>query len=124
MDRDPAAIVYVAAVTAAIGGVLFGYDMGVISGAKSPMQRDMALSCSHVEMVVAFLPVGAFFASVVGGTAVDRCGRRLTIVVNAILFTGGALLLAASTSFGLLRVGRVVLGFAVSLSAIAECIYI
>ena len=56
--------------------------------------------------------------------ALCRCGRRLTIVVNAILFTGGALLLAASTTFGLLLVGRFVLGFAVSLSAIAECIYI
>ena len=124
MDRDPAFIVYVAAVTAAIGGLLFGYDMGVISGAKAPMQRDMGLSCSRIELVVAFLPVGAFVASVVGGTAVDKYGRRLTIVVNAFLFTGGALVLATSTTFGFLLAGRFVLGFAVALSAIAECIYI
>ena len=70
------------------------YNIGVISGAKTPMQRDMALSCSHIEVVVAFLPVGAFVASLVGGAAVDRYGRRLTIVVNAMLFTGGALILA------------------------------
>ena len=124
MARDPAFIVYVAAVTAAVGGLLFGYDMGVISGAKTPMQREMALNCSRIELVVAFLPVGAFVASLVGGAAVDRYGRRLTIVVNAMLFTGGALVLATSTTFGLLLAGRFVLGFAVSLSAIAECIYI
>ena len=59
------------------------------------MQRDMALSCSRIELVVAFLPVGGFVASVVGGAAVDRYGRRLTIVVNALLFTAGALVIAA-----------------------------
>jgi SP family facilitated glucose transporter-like MFS transporter 12 len=124
LDREPAAIVYVAAVTAAVGGLLFGYDMGVISGAKSPMQRDLGLECSQIGKIVAFLPVGAFFASLVGGTAVDRYGRRLTIVTNAFVFTVGALILALTSSYAMLLVGRFVLGFAVALSAIAECIYI
>ena len=123
-DREPAAIVYFAAVTAAVGGLLFGYDMGVISGAKTPMQRELGLSCSQLEMIVAFLPVGAFFASLVGGAAVDNYGRRLTIVLNAFLFTLGALILSLTSSYALLLMGRFILGFAVSLSAIAECIYI
>ena len=65
--REPATIVYVAACVAAVGGVLFGYDMGVISGAKSQMQKDLLLNCSQVGAIVAFLPVGGFFASLVGG---------------------------------------------------------
>ncbi len=66
-SREPAPIVYVAACVAAVGGVLFGYDMGVISGAKRQMQEDLSLSCAQVSAVVAMLPVGGFLASLVGG---------------------------------------------------------
>ena len=67
VSSNPANIVYVAACVSAVGGLLFGYDMGVISGAKVPMQYDLKLSCLQVGSVVAFLPIGGFFASVVGG---------------------------------------------------------
>ena len=66
-SREPAPIVYVASCVAAVGGVLFGYDMGVISGAKRQMQEDLSLSCAQVSAVVAMLPVGGFLASLVGG---------------------------------------------------------
>ena len=58
------------------------------------------------------------------GVAVDKYGRRTTIIANALFFTLGALLIAATSSFSLILLGRFILGFAVSLSAIAECIYI
>ena len=54
----------------------------------------------------------------------DKYGRRTTIIANALFFTLGALLIAATSSFSLILLGRFILGFAVSLSAIAECIYI
>ena len=44
-----------------------GYDMGIISGAKSQMQRSLGLSCSSLEWVVSLLPVGGFIASITGG---------------------------------------------------------
>ena len=55
---------------------------------------------------------------------VDRYGRKATIIFNAALFTLGALTVAFSNSLGWVLLGRLILGFAVSLSAIAECIYI
>ena len=58
------------------------------------------------------------------GILVDRCGRRTTIILNAILFTIGAVIVALSKNLGSILLGRFILGFAVSLSAIAECIYI
>ena len=64
---SPSSVVYVAACVAAVGGVLFGYDLGVISGAKGQMQRELGLSCAQVGALVAFLPIGGFFASLVGG---------------------------------------------------------
>ena len=54
----------------------------------------------------------------------DTVGRKYTIIINAILFTLGAVIISFTSSFFLLLLGRFILGFAVSLSAIAECIYI
>ena len=54
----------------------------------------------------------------------DRFGRKATIILNALLFMIGALIVAFSKNFASVLFGRFVLGFAVSLSAIAECIYI
>ena len=54
----------------------------------------------------------------------DRCGRKVTIILNALLFMVGALIIAFSNSFTSVLFGRFILGFAVSLSAISECIYI
>ena len=54
----------------------------------------------------------------------DRWGRRTTIILNALLFTIGAFIVALSRNLFSVLFGRFILGFAVSLSAIAECIYI
>jgi hypothetical protein len=66
-DHEPSAMVYIAAVVASIGGLLFGYDIGVISGAKIQIQSELGLSCGQVESIVAMLPFGAFVASLIGG---------------------------------------------------------
>ena len=60
-------VIYVAAVIAALGGLLFGYDIGIISGAKIQIQKEIDLSCFQIELIVAMLPVGAFVASLGGG---------------------------------------------------------
>ncbi len=66
-SREPALIVYVASCVAALGGVLFGYDTGIISGAKSQMQAELGFSCSQISLIVAMLPIGGFVASLFGG---------------------------------------------------------
>ena len=60
-------MIYVAAVIAALGGLLFGYDIGIISGAKIQIQKEMDFTCVQIEVIVAMLPVGAFVASLGGG---------------------------------------------------------
>lgn len=123
-QQEPSGIVYVAACVAAIGGLLFGYDIGIISGAKTQMQVELQLSCLQIESIVAMLPLGAFVASLLGGVFVDKYGRKVTIIVNAGIFIVGALTLSLTSNLFFLLLGRFVLGFAVALSAIAECIYI
>jgi sugar porter (SP) family MFS transporter len=116
--------VMLAALMAALGGFLFGYDVGVISGALLQLEEDFELSDVQKELVVSIMLVGAIAASLVGGYIVDFFGRRDAIVGNAVFFIVGAIVLATAKSYGVLLFGRLLVGFGVSLSAIAEVIYI
>lgn len=58
------------------------------------------------------------------GSFIDKLGSRTAIIINAVIFIAGAFLLALSHSYSLLLTGRFVVGFAVALSAVSECIYI
>ncbi|XP_014662710.1 PREDICTED: solute carrier family 2, facilitated glucose transporter member 12-like isoform X2 [Priapulus caudatus] len=117
-------IVVLASVMAALGGVLFGYDIGIVAGALLQLQITFNLSCLQKEIIVSSMLIGALVGSLCGGFIVDQFGRRFAIIVNAVIFFGGAIILAVARSYALLLFGRLLVGFAVSLSAIAECIYI
>jgi MFS family permease len=58
------------------------------------------------------------------GGLVDKFGRRNMIIFNACVFVIGALMISGTSTFFIFLLGRFTLGFAVALSAIAECIYI
>ncbi|XP_065061741.1 solute carrier family 2, facilitated glucose transporter member 12-like [Rhopilema esculentum] len=109
---------------AALGGILFGYDIGIISGALLQLREYFHVSCHQQEMIVTSLIIGGLIASLVGGQIVDHFGRRRAIILNSLFFTVGAMVLAFSKAYSTLIIGRLMLGFAVSLSAIGECIYI
>ena len=64
--------VYLASAIAAIGGVLFGYDVGVISGAKVQVAHVMDLTCGQEESLVSFMPLGAVSASLVASKLLNR----------------------------------------------------
>eukprot|EP00038_Savillea_parva_P012294 m.203636 g.203636 ORF g.203636 m.203636 type:complete len:653 (+) comp22186_c0_seq1:338-2296(+) len=113
-----------AAATAAIGGFLFGYDIGVISGALLQLREEFSLNDSSAEMLVSSLLLGAVAASITGGHVCDWVGRRNAIILNAGLFIVSAVWLAASSSVTTLILARILVGYAVSLSAIAECVYL
>ncbi|XP_022097038.1 solute carrier family 2, facilitated glucose transporter member 10-like [Acanthaster planci] len=116
--------VVLAATMAALGGILFGYDIGIVSGALLQLKTDFELSCKQQEMVVSLLLVGALIGALSGGFLVDWIGRRWAIILNTIIFMTGAVILAFAPVYEVLIIGRLIVGFAVSLSAIAECVYI
>src|SRR5215217_8519123 len=74
------------AVIATFGGLLFGYDTGVINGALEPMQRDLELTPFRVGMVTAILLLGAAVGASIGGKLSDALGRRRMILLLAITF--------------------------------------
>ena len=88
------------------------------------MAESLGLTCAQEELLVSLMPLGALSASLVAHHSLSLLGRKVTIQLTALVFTGGALVMALSPGLGLLLVGRFVVGFAVSLSAMAECLYI
>ena len=74
--------------------------MGIISGAKPQLQEELGLSCNQIEGAVSMLPLGAFVASLCCGIMVDKLGRKNIIVLNAILFTVGALVVSLAPNYG------------------------
>ena len=84
-------IIYVIAVIAATGGLLFGFDTGVISGAIPFFQKDFGLDNSMVELVTSAGLVGAILGALFCGKITDILGRKVVILASAVIFTIGAL---------------------------------
>ncbi len=116
--------VYVAAAFAALGGLLFGYDTGVISGALIFIQKTFALSTIHQEWVVAVVLIGACVGALSGGRFADRFGRRSMLIFTAIIFIAGALICAASTDVTMLIVGRAIVGLGIGFASSTVPLYI
>lgn len=109
---------------ASMGGILFGYDMGVISGALPQVTTEFDLSKSQQEMIVSFFYIGCCIGAALGGILCDTGGRKTAILFTDIMFVLGAAILVFSRSLELLLLGRIVMGFAVSVSGVADVSYL
>jgi len=116
--------VYVAAVFAALGGLLFGYDTGVISGAELFFRKDFTLSTFALEVIVSGVLAGAAVGALGGGRLADLFGRRKLLITTAIIFAAGAILCAAAQSPEMLVVGRIIVGLGIGLSSSTVPVYI
>jgi MFS transporter, SP family, sugar:H+ symporter len=108
----------------ALGGLLFGYDTGVISGAVLFITKDFGLSPFMQGAVVAALLLGAMLGAACAGPLSDRLGRRRLIMIAAIVFTLGALGAAAAPGAWTLVVARFVIGTAVGSAALVVPLYL
>ena len=108
----------------ALGGLLFGYDTGVISGAILFIKDDFGLSPFMQGAVVAALLLGAMIGAGLAGPLSDRMGRRRLIIAAAVTFTVGALAAAAAPNPGTLVAARFVLGLAVGSAALVVPLYL
>ena len=111
-------------VMAAIGGFLFGYDTGVISGAMLPIQQAFNLSKAQEEAVVSSTVLAAFVSSLVGGSMNRALGRKACILIAAAVFTLGSFCLASAWDFPSLVAGRVVVGVGIGIASLTTPIYI
>ncbi len=123
-DPGVPAYVYVAAAISALGGMLFGYDTGVISGAILFIKEDFALSSTHQEYVVSAVVLGAMLGAAVGGKLTDRFGRRIVLIVTAALFAVGDVGGAVSPGMLWLVMCRILVGIAIGVASFTAPLYI
>jgi sugar porter (SP) family MFS transporter len=108
----------------ALGGLLFGYDTGVISGALLFIPNDFKLSPFLQGAIVAGLLLGAMIGAAAAGRLADAWGRRRLIMAAAVVFTGGAILAAVAPTVWVLIAARIIIGLGVGSAALVVPLYL
>lgn len=112
------------ALIATLGGLLFGYDTGVINGALEPMKEELGLTAFTEGVVTSSLLFAAAFGAMIGGRVADKLGRRQTIIGLAVLFLLGTITCVFSPGFGVMVIGRIILGLAVGGASTVVPVYL
>ncbi len=118
------ALVIVIAAIASTGGLLFGFDTGVISGALPFLKQSWNLTSNQQEWITTAALIGAVAGAFSSGRLTDIFGRKKVIMVTAIIFALGAILTGGATSPAMLAGARIVLGIAIGVSSFTVPLYI
>ncbi|GHD05663.1 sugar porter family MFS transporter [Zhihengliuella salsuginis] len=122
-------------IVACFGGLLFGYDTGVTNGAEGLMAQELGLDLIQLGIVISSLVFAAAVGALVCGRISDSWGRRRTIILLAVMFFIGTLLVVFSpggpesgtfspTGFAVLVAGRIMLGLAVGGASTVAPVYL
>lgn len=116
--------VYIVGTAAALAGLLFGLDTGVISGAKLFIEKDWHTTNDQIELIVSIVLVGAFVGTVISGFVSRFLGRRFAILVSAAIFTIGSILSAISIDVTMLVIVRFFIGVGLGIATFTAPIYL
>jgi sugar porter (SP) family MFS transporter len=109
---------------AALGGVLYGYDMGIIAAAIIFVKKSFDLSTGMEELVVSIVLVGAMAGALVGGPIADRIGRRATLIWAGVIFIAGSFLAPLSPNAFALIVARAIIGLGIGFTSVTAPVYV
>lgn len=123
-SRTPDQLLRRITVVSTFGGLLFGFDTGVINGALLSMKTDLGLTVAQEGLVSSSLLLGAALGGLVGGRLSDRRGRRANLLMLAVIFFVGALGCGLAPSTEVLVGFRFVLGLAVGGASVTVPVYL
>jgi SP family galactose:H+ symporter-like MFS transporter len=109
---------------AALAGLMFGLDIGVISGALQFIGKAFHATDTDKEWIVSSMMFGAALGALAAGVLSYRLGRKVSLILGAILFVAGSLFCAFAWSISSLIVARVVLGLAIGIATFTAPLYI
>jgi MFS transporter, SP family, galactose:H+ symporter len=109
---------------AALAGLMFGLDIGVISGATQFIQKTFAVSDHVIERIVSAMMLGAALGAAGAGWLSGHLGRKRSLILGAVLFVAGSLLSGFAGSPEALIIARVVLGLAIGIASFTAPLYL
>lgn len=109
---------------AGLGGILYGYDIGVISGALLFVQQSIPMTQTELGFIVGAVLSGGLVGTLITGPLADRYGRKFMIIAACIIFITGVILILLSNSFVTLLGARLLLGIGIGVIAVAAPLYL
>lgn len=116
--------IFLWALSAALGGFLFGFDTAVISGVEQTLQKLWNLSVVEHGVTVSIALIGTVLGSLIGGIPAEKYGRRTTLLLVAILYLLSSLGTAYAPNWSIFLVFRFLGGLGVGVSSVVAPMYI
>ncbi|WP_119329129.1 sugar porter family MFS transporter [Cysteiniphilum halobium] len=111
-------------IVAALAGLLFGIDTGVISGALPLLQKEFNISTFEQEIVVSAVLFGAFIGTIAGSFISKKYGRKSSLILASAIYAISSLLSSSASDQSVLIVYRLMLGFSVGIAAFVAPMYL
>ena len=116
--------IYIVSTIAALAGLLFGFDTGIISGALLFIEKDFVISTEMKELIVSSVLLGAMIGSLLSGRLTDRFGRKRLMLLISALFITGTLIASSATQVIAILMGRLFIGLAIGMGSYTAPLYI
>ncbi|XP_044048364.1 proton myo-inositol cotransporter-like isoform X2 [Siniperca chuatsi] len=123
-DASTSGFVYVLAFFSALGGFLFGYDTGVVSGAMLLLKKEMNLTTLWQELLVSSTVGAAAVSALSGGYLNGWLGRRICILLASFIFSIGGIILSFAPDKVVLLVGRITIGLGIGIASMTVPVYL
>ena len=115
---------YICALMASLGGLLSGYDTGVISGALLYINQSFELTPSMLGFLVSSVSIGAIIGALVNGALIDKIGRKKVLLITAFIFIIAYIFCYLSQNIVQLILSRMLIGCAVGAVSFAGPLYL
>ncbi len=109
---------------AGLGGLLYGYDIGVVAGALEFMQNDIKMTTDELSLIVGAVLYGGAISILITGPLADFFGRQKMIIAAAAIFIVGLLVLVTANSYHIVLAGRLILGVGIGIVTIVLPLYL
>lgn len=117
-------VVYLVCAIAALAGLLFGFDTGIISGALLFIEQGFPITTVMKELIVSSVLLGAMAGSLSSGRLTDRYGRRKIMLIISGMFIIGTLIASLAPDIQSILIGRLFIGFAIGIGSYTAPLYI
>jgi sugar porter (SP) family MFS transporter len=108
----------------AMGGMLYGYDIGIINSAFLFIDKEIPMTSFQTSLLGGSVLFGGAFAILVGGIIADIFGRKRTLILASLIFIASVVMIDASTNYTMLLISRLVQGTSVGFITVTVPIYL